>query len=65
MLLFSPSNDKKIKRRFIEENWTAFWWWLRSPNINTTSYFSVIYDNGNNVNTIASSVGGVCFGFCI
>lgn len=56
----NPAN--RVKR---DKDGDATWWWERSPNANTSTYFCTVNSNGNAFNTIASIPGGVCFGFYI
>ena len=43
---------------------TASWWWLRSPNMNNSSYFCTVDTKGSVGIGSSSSSQGVCFGFC-
>lgn len=47
-------------------NGSANYWWLRSPNLGSDTYFHGVNSDGSNSNTIsASSTYGVVFGLCI
>ena len=43
---------------------TASRWWLRSPDASTSYLFCAVNANGSVGNNYASSLSGVCFGFC-
>ena len=43
---------------------TASWWWLRSPRRNDSNGFCAVGTGGSVYFSVASSSGGVCFGFC-
>lgn len=40
-------------------------WWLRSPHIDNTTHFCIIYGGGTFGSYAAANSYGVCFGFCI
>ena len=40
-------------------------WWLRSPNVSSSTYFRCIYSTGNVYYYYASTTYGVSFGFCV
>lgn len=39
-------------------------WWLRSPNVNNSTNFWNVNNNGNCNNNNANNNNGVAFGFC-
>ena len=41
------------------------WWWCRSSEPSSSTYFRGVYINGNSGNYYADSSSGVVFGFCI
>ena len=43
---------------------TASWWWLRSPNMNNSSFFCAVDTKGSVGIGGAGGSQGVCFGFC-
>ncbi len=40
-------------------------YWLRSPHVNTATYFRIVNSSGANYTNIANSSNGVCLGLCI
>jgi len=57
--------NKKIKyARGVVETGNGNWWWLRTPDINT-SYFRLVIDDGNSHSSNAYNSNGVAFGLCI
>lgn len=40
-------------------------WWERSPYASSSTYFCLVYSNGNANASYASYSGGVAFGFCV
>lgn len=56
----------KYRRNRIKEfNGQAYWYWLRSPHINWTTYFWYVSSDGGVYIHNAGYSSGVCFGFCI
>lgn len=50
-----------VKRK----NGSAYYWWLRSPYVGSTSNFRCVSSNGYVYNNGAGGAHGVCFGFCV
>ena len=48
-----------------KKNGSASIWWLRSPNIGSTSPFRCVYSSGYVYSDGAGGTYGVCFGFCV
>lgn len=44
---------------------SAYFWWLRSPNVSSSNYFRYIHSTGNVYYTNANNAYGVSFGFCV
>ena len=44
---------------------SAYYWWLRSPNVGNTSGFRCVGNNGYVHDDYAGGTCGGCFGFCV
>lgn len=59
-------NDASRVKKLSNGAGSAQWWWLRSPNLNTSSAFCFVSSDGDvNGGNNASNSFGVCFGFCV
>lgn len=61
---YFTSDQSRIKK-LNNGTGNANYWWLRSPNIGSSTYFSLVYASGIYYPSGANSSLGVCFGFCI
>lgn len=58
-------DNKEIIKRKANGGGSANGWWLRSPNIGSTSSFRCVGSNGGVYYNNAGYTYGVCFGFCV
>ena len=57
---YYKAGNSKVKNR----NGSEAVWWERSPLVDDTEYFCVVYSSGNAYRDPASIARGVAFGFC-
>ena len=57
---YYKAGNSKVKK----QNGSAAYWWERSPSVDITRYFCVVYGNGVAGYDYASDANGVAFGFC-
>lgn len=57
---YYKAGNSKVKKR----NGSEDYWWERSPNANTFTYFCLVRSNGYANSDLASHAYGVAFGFC-
>lgn len=58
------NNTSRIKYRS-NGTGSAYYWWLRSPDLYNLTYFCLVHSNGYAYNYFAANSIGVCFGFCL
>ena len=61
---YYSAGNSKVKYRHTSTSSTAFWW-LRSADRRSSSYFAIVYTNGNVSSDIANYSLGVAPGFCV
>ena len=57
---YYKAGNSKVKK----QNGSAAYWWERSPSVDISRYFCVVYGNGVAGYDYASDANGVAFGFC-
>ena len=60
-----PYYQKAANRVKLDSDGDTTWWWERSPNAYTSTYFCGVSGGGSASGHAASTSRGVCFGFCI
>ncbi|MBQ8558560.1 MAG: hypothetical protein IJ439_01035 [Tyzzerella sp.] len=57
-------NNSRIKKTFNGEG-SAVYWWLRSADASSSTYFRYVYSGGTAGSIGATNTNSVCFGFCV